>query len=69
MKAVLHSLESKDLETRCMGSSALWALLHSNQRVYTHTHRNTLTCTCAHALNVCACAYCALFELIGGVLS
>uniref|UniRef100_A0A3P8VNZ8 Rotatin n=1 Tax=Cynoglossus semilaevis TaxID=244447 RepID=A0A3P8VNZ8_CYNSE len=69
MKAVLHSLESKDLETRCMGSSALWALLHNNQRVYTHTHRNTLTCTCAHALNVCACAYCALFELIGYVLS
>ncbi|XP_071341447.1 rotatin isoform X2 [Trachinotus anak] len=32
MKALLCCLESKELETRCMGASALWALLHNNQR-------------------------------------
>ncbi|KAG7525395.1 rotatin isoform X1 [Solea senegalensis] len=35
MKALLRCLESKDLETRCMGSSAIWALLHNNQRAKT----------------------------------
>ncbi|XP_022599965.1 rotatin [Seriola dumerili] len=32
MKSLLCCLESKELETRCMGASALWALLHNNQR-------------------------------------
>ncbi|XP_040921403.1 rotatin isoform X2 [Toxotes jaculatrix] len=32
IKVLLRCLESKDMETRCMGASALWALLHNNQR-------------------------------------
>nr|XP_046227277.1 rotatin isoform X2 [Scatophagus argus] len=35
MKILLCCLDSKDLETRCMGASALWALLHNNQRAKT----------------------------------
>uniref|UniRef100_A0A672JFT4 Rotatin n=1 Tax=Salarias fasciatus TaxID=181472 RepID=A0A672JFT4_SALFA len=35
MKALLGCLESKETETRCMGASALWALLHNNQRAKT----------------------------------
>lgn len=38
MKVLLCCLESKETETRCMGASALWALLHNNQRVNSHTH-------------------------------
>ncbi|MEQ2275196.1 hypothetical protein XENORESO_000081 [Xenotaenia resolanae] len=32
MKVLLSCLESKEMETCCMGASALWALLHNNQR-------------------------------------
>nr|XP_019942842.1 PREDICTED: rotatin [Paralichthys olivaceus] len=35
MKTLLCCLESKEMETRCMGASALWALLHNNQRAKT----------------------------------
>ncbi|CAN9506126.1 unnamed protein product [Ophioblennius macclurei] len=35
VKALLGCLESKETETRCMGASALWALLHNNQRAKT----------------------------------
>ncbi|KAM8730870.1 rotatin isoform 3-T3 [Acanthopagrus schlegelii] len=35
MKVLLCCLDSKDTETRCMGASALWALLHNNQRAKT----------------------------------
>ncbi|KAM9337415.1 rotatin [Symphorus nematophorus] len=35
MKVLLCCLDSKDMETRCMGASALWALLHNNQRAKT----------------------------------
>ncbi|KAM3593832.1 uncharacterized protein V6R79_022713 [Siganus canaliculatus] len=35
MKVLLGCLDSKDAETRCMGASALWALLHNNQRAKT----------------------------------
>ncbi|KAM7369970.1 hypothetical protein PAMP_011257 [Pampus punctatissimus] len=35
MRVLLHCLESKEIETRCMGASALWALLHNNQRAKT----------------------------------
>uniref|UniRef100_A0A665VL78 Rotatin n=1 Tax=Echeneis naucrates TaxID=173247 RepID=A0A665VL78_ECHNA len=41
MKVLLSCLESKELETRCIGASALWALLHNNQRVRKDKH--TLT--------------------------
>uniref|UniRef100_A0A3Q4G3L8 Rotatin n=1 Tax=Neolamprologus brichardi TaxID=32507 RepID=A0A3Q4G3L8_NEOBR len=43
MKVLLSCLESKVMETRCMGASAIWALLHNNQRVQTHTHPSTKT--------------------------
>lgn len=43
MKVLLSCLESKVMETRCMGASAIWALLHNNQRVQTHTHLSTKT--------------------------
>ncbi|XP_038123277.1 rotatin isoform X2 [Cyprinodon tularosa] len=32
MKVLLSCLNSKELETCCIGASALWALLHNNQR-------------------------------------
>ncbi|KAK1884818.1 Rotatin [Dissostichus eleginoides] len=32
MKVLLGCLNSKEMETRSMGASALWALLHNNQR-------------------------------------
>uniref|UniRef100_A0A671XHA6 Rotatin n=1 Tax=Sparus aurata TaxID=8175 RepID=A0A671XHA6_SPAAU len=35
LKVLLCCLDSKDTETRCMGASALWALLHNNQRAKT----------------------------------
>ncbi|XP_022063068.2 rotatin isoform X3 [Acanthochromis polyacanthus] len=35
MKVLLCCLENKDMETRCMGAAALWALLHNNQRAKT----------------------------------
>ncbi|XP_076577654.1 rotatin [Chaetodon auriga] len=35
MKALLRCLDREDMETRCMGASALWALLHNNQRAKT----------------------------------
>ncbi|CAJ1082277.1 rotatin isoform X2 [Xyrichtys novacula] len=35
MKVLLSCLDSKDTETCCMGASALWALLHNNQRAKT----------------------------------
>ncbi|KAK7879371.1 hypothetical protein WMY93_030707 [Mugilogobius chulae] len=35
MKVLIGSLESKDLETCCTGVSALWALLHNNQKAKT----------------------------------
>ncbi|PWA18063.1 hypothetical protein CCH79_00004247 [Gambusia affinis] len=35
MKVLLWCLESKELETCCIGASALWALLHNNQRAKT----------------------------------
>uniref|UniRef100_A0A3P9PF08 Rotatin n=1 Tax=Poecilia reticulata TaxID=8081 RepID=A0A3P9PF08_POERE len=35
MKVLLRCLESKELETCCIGASALWALLHNNQRAKT----------------------------------
>ncbi|KAM9839415.1 rotatin [Aulostomus maculatus] len=35
MRAFLSCLESKEMETRCMGASALWALLYNNQRAKT----------------------------------
>uniref|UniRef100_I3KA67 Rotatin n=1 Tax=Oreochromis niloticus TaxID=8128 RepID=I3KA67_ORENI len=35
MKVLLSCLESKVMETRCMGASAIWALLHNNQRAKT----------------------------------
>ncbi|XP_060949825.1 rotatin [Limanda limanda] len=35
MKTLLCCLEVKEMETRCMGASALWALLHNNQRAKT----------------------------------
>lgn len=41
MKVFLCCLDSKEMDTRCMGASALWALLHNNQRVQTHTHATT----------------------------
>ncbi|XP_055364222.1 rotatin [Betta splendens] len=36
MKVLLSCLGSKEVETRCMGASALWALLHNNQRAKTN---------------------------------
>ncbi|XP_068160422.1 rotatin isoform X2 [Antennarius striatus] len=39
MKIFVRCLDSKEMETRCMGASALWALLHNNQRA-----KNTLKC-------------------------
>lgn len=44
MKVLLCCLQSKEKEPRCMGASALWALLHNNQRVYTHTDTLKLNC-------------------------
>ncbi|KAM4533766.1 rotatin isoform 2-T2 [Odontesthes bonariensis] len=35
VKVLLSCLESREMETRCMGASALWALLHNNQRAKT----------------------------------
>ncbi|KAM4718964.1 rotatin isoform 2-T2 [Anableps anableps] len=35
MKVLLSCLESKEIETCCMGASALWALLHNSQRAKT----------------------------------
>ncbi|KAM4606021.1 rotatin [Polymixia lowei] len=35
MRVLVSCLESKDLEVRSMGASALWALLHNNQRAKT----------------------------------
>ncbi|XP_033842210.1 rotatin [Periophthalmus magnuspinnatus] len=35
MTVLIDCLESKDLETCCTGASALWALLHNNQRAKT----------------------------------
>ncbi|XP_028424991.1 rotatin isoform X1 [Perca flavescens] len=35
MKVLLSCLNSKEMETRSMGASALWALLHNNQRAKT----------------------------------
>ncbi|XP_019132082.2 rotatin isoform X1 [Larimichthys crocea] len=35
MKVLLCCLDSKEMDTRCMGASALWALLHNNQRAKT----------------------------------
>ncbi|XP_026147911.1 rotatin isoform X2 [Mastacembelus armatus] len=35
VKVLLWCLESKDMETRSMGASALWALVHNNQRAKT----------------------------------
>uniref|UniRef100_A0A3P8U8D2 Rotatin n=1 Tax=Amphiprion percula TaxID=161767 RepID=A0A3P8U8D2_AMPPE len=35
MKVLLCCLENKDMESRCMGAAALWALLHNNQRAKT----------------------------------
>ncbi|XP_035475214.2 rotatin isoform X3 [Scophthalmus maximus] len=35
MQSLLCCLGSRDVETRCMGASALWALLHNNQRAKT----------------------------------
>ncbi|XP_075906423.1 rotatin isoform X2 [Nelusetta ayraudi] len=35
MKVLISCLSSKEAETRCMGASALWALLHNNQRAKT----------------------------------
>lgn len=35
MKVLFSCLESKDMETRCIGASALWALLHNNQKAKT----------------------------------
>ncbi|CAG5895883.1 unnamed protein product [Menidia menidia] len=35
VKVLLSCLESRECETRCMGASALWALLHNNQRAKT----------------------------------
>ncbi|XP_041817044.1 rotatin isoform X2 [Chelmon rostratus] len=35
MKALLCCLDREDMEIRCMGASALWALLHNNQRAKT----------------------------------
>ncbi|XP_069007751.1 rotatin [Embiotoca jacksoni] len=35
VKVLLRCLESKEMETRCMGAAALWALLHNNQRAKT----------------------------------
>ncbi|XP_041670116.1 rotatin isoform X2 [Cheilinus undulatus] len=35
MKVLLNCLDSKDTETRCLGASSLWALLHNNQRAKT----------------------------------
>uniref|UniRef100_A0A3Q2CYB9 Rotatin n=1 Tax=Cyprinodon variegatus TaxID=28743 RepID=A0A3Q2CYB9_CYPVA len=32
MKVLLSCLDSKEIETCCIGASALWALLHNNQR-------------------------------------
>lgn len=33
-----------------MGASALWALLHNNQRVYEHTHTGTKTLNCPNVV-------------------
>uniref|UniRef100_A0A8C4I5V3 Rotatin n=1 Tax=Dicentrarchus labrax TaxID=13489 RepID=A0A8C4I5V3_DICLA len=52
MKVLLCCLDSKDMEIRCMGASALWALLHNNQRVQTHT--------CIHALKLYFSAFTGL---------
>lgn len=35
MKVLISCLSSKEAEMRCMGASALWALLHNNQRAKT----------------------------------
>ncbi|XP_067342147.1 rotatin isoform X3 [Channa argus] len=35
MTVLFSCLESKDTENRCMGASALWSLLHNNQRAKT----------------------------------
>lgn len=35
MKVLLSSLESKDVDSCCVGASAIWALLHNNQRAKT----------------------------------
>uniref|UniRef100_A0A1A8MUL0 Rotatin n=1 Tax=Nothobranchius pienaari TaxID=704102 RepID=A0A1A8MUL0_9TELE len=35
IKVLMSCLESREMETCCMGASALWALLHNNQRAKT----------------------------------
>ncbi|XP_011487171.1 rotatin isoform X2 [Oryzias latipes] len=35
VNVLLSCLDSKDIEARCIGASALWALLHNNQRAKT----------------------------------
>uniref|UniRef100_A0A3Q2Z0W8 Rotatin n=1 Tax=Hippocampus comes TaxID=109280 RepID=A0A3Q2Z0W8_HIPCM len=38
MTVLFCCLESKEMEMCCIGASALWALLHNNQRVHPHAH-------------------------------
>lgn len=38
MAVLFCCLESKEMEMCCIGASALWALLHNNQRVHTHAY-------------------------------
>lgn len=42
MKVLIGCLSTKEAEMRCMGASALWALLHNNQRVRAHVHDTSI---------------------------
>lgn len=44
MKVLISCLSSKQAEMRCMGASALWALLHNNQRVRSMFKRSFFFC-------------------------
>ncbi|XP_029385269.1 rotatin isoform X2 [Echeneis naucrates] len=52
MKVLLSCLESKELETRCIGASALWALLHNNQRAKATLKHPSVRLRIEEALNV-----------------
>lgn len=64
MQVLISCLSSKEAETRCMGASALWALLHNNQRVRarrTRVHRNSkITAPSINPLRLAVRARCSI---------
>ncbi|XP_028288914.1 rotatin isoform X2 [Parambassis ranga] len=53
MKVLLCCLQSKEKEPRCMGASALWALLHNNQRAKTTLKCPSVRLRVEEALALC----------------